>query len=53
MVGMFRLSQFAQRMFEIDSCYIGPSNEMTCDGQCTLHPMDAIAAIVCYMGHIK
>ncbi len=53
MVGMSRLSQFAWRMFEIDACYRGPSNEMTYDDQCTLHPMDAIVAIVCYMGHIK
>ncbi len=28
---------------------MGPSNDMTCDGQCTLHPMDAI---VCYAGCI-
>jgi hypothetical protein len=53
MVGMSRLSQFLRKMFEINACYIGPSNEMTCDGQCTLHPMDAIIANVCYMGHIK
>jgi hypothetical protein len=38
--------------FEIGTCYMGPSNEMTCDGQCTLHPMDAIAAIACYAGCI-
>jgi hypothetical protein len=53
MVGMFRFFQFARRMFEINACYTSPSNEMTCDGQCTLHPIDAIMAIVCYMGHIK
>jgi hypothetical protein len=53
MVVMSRLSRFARRMFEIDACYTGPSNEMTYDGQCTLHPMDAITTIVCYMGHIK
>jgi hypothetical protein len=40
------------KQFEIDACYMGPSNEMTCNGWCTFHPMDAIVAITCYTGCI-
>jgi hypothetical protein len=37
---------------KISTCYMGPSHEMTCNGRCTLHPMDAIVTIACYVGCI-
>jgi hypothetical protein len=35
------------KKFEISPCYMGPSNDMTCDDQSTFHRMDAIVTIVC------
>jgi hypothetical protein len=43
--GVVWIVSICTKEFEINACYMGPSNEITCNGQCTFDPMDTIVAI--------